>query len=252
MIKLSVIIISLNEERNIKRCLTSVKALADEILILDSNSTDKTKEIAESFGARVIQKEFEGYVNARRDIERMATHDFILAIDADEALSEELHHSILELKKNWTKDGYYVARRTNYCGIWVNHSGWYPDRKLRLYKRKSGEWSGKYVHEKFSLFQGSRAGKLKGDLLHYSYYEVKEHWERTEKYARLAALELYEAGRKTNIFQVYIKTAVKFVRVYFINFGFLDGKTGYTICKITAWGTHQKYMKLLLMQKTSK
>ncbi|MCD6179959.1 MAG: glycosyltransferase family 2 protein [Bacteroidales bacterium] len=252
MIRLSVIIISLNEERNIRRCLLSVKALADEILILDSFSTDKTKKIAESYGATVIQKQFEGYVAARRDVESRAANDYILAIDADESLSEELHKSIVELKKNWIKDGYYVARKTNYCGRWINHSGWYPDRKLRLYKRGSGEWTGKYVHEKYMLFPDKTTGILKGDMLHYSYYKEKEHWARADKYANLAAQELFENGKTTSVFQTYFKAVVKFMRDYVKNLGFLDGKKGYTICKITAWGTYKKYAKLLELNKTRK
>jgi glycosyltransferase involved in cell wall biosynthesis len=252
MIKLSVIIITLNEERNIRRCLASIKALADEILILDSFSTDGTKEIAESYGARVVQKKFEGYVAARRDVERLAENDYILAIDADESLSEELHRSIVEIKKNWQKDGYCIARKTNYCGKWINHSGWYPDRKLRIYKRGSGEWMGKYVHEKYALSSEKTTGKLQGDLLHYSYYQEKEHWTRAEKYAHLAALELFEDGKSTSIFQAYFKAAVKFLRDYVKNLGFLDGKTGYTICKITAWGTYKKYTKLFELNKNDK
>jgi len=244
MIKLSVIIISLNEERNIGRCLASLKGLADEILVLDSFSIDKTKEIAESYGAKVIQKEFEGYVKARRDVESMAENDFIFAIDSDEALSEKLFNSIFELKKNWKKAGYFIARKTNYCGTWISHSGWYPDRKLRLYKRGSGKWTGKYVHEKFILFSGQKKGKLKGDLLHYSYYSIQDHWDRTEKYAHLAALELFEKGNKTSGFQAYFKTIVRFLRDFIKNLGFLDGNKGFTICKINAWGTFQKYNKL--------
>lgn len=252
MIKLSVIIISRNEERNIRRCLSSVKALADEILILDSFSTDKTKEIAKSYGACVIQKEFEGYVIARREIESLAKNDYILAIDADEALSEELHNSILELKQNWTKDAYCFARKANYCGRWINHSGWYPDLKLRLYKRNSGKWAGKYVHEKYELSSNKTSGRLKGDLFHYSYYTKKEHWKRAEKYAHLSALELFEDDYKTTIFEPCFKSAVKFFRDYIKNRGFLDGKPGCTICKITAWGTYQKYSILLRMQKDSR
>lgn len=252
MIKLSVIIISLNEERNIRRCLSSIKALADEILILDSFSTDNTKEIAKSFGAQVVQKKFEGYVAARQDVEKMAANDYILAIDADESLSEELHNSIINLKENWIKDAYFVARKTNYCGKWINHSGWYPDRKLRLYKRGSGEWTGKYVHEKYALSSNKNSGKLKGDLLHYSYYNEKDHWERTRKYANLSALELFEAGHTSNFIHASFKAAVKFIRFYILNRGFLDGKKGYKICKITAWGTYQKYTLLRDMRKAIK
>lgn len=252
MIKISVIIISLNEERNIERCLSSVKSLADEILILDSFSTDKTKQIAESFGAKVIQKEFEGYVKARRNVESLAKYNYILAIDADEALSKDLQFSIAQLKKNWVNDGYFVARKTNYCGKWINHSGWYPDRKLRLYKRGSGKWEGKYVHEKYTLPLNIPIGKLKGDLLHYSYYNENDHWKRTAKYAELSALELFEANRKSSYFHAYFKALIKFIRVYFFNLGFLDGKKGLAICRVTAWGTYKKYALLIRIKKEKK
>ncbi len=252
MIKLSVIIITLNEERNLERCLSSVREIADEILILDSFSTDKTKEIAENYGAHFIQKEFEGYVKARRTVESLAAYDYILAIDADEALSEELSASISELKKNWNYDGYFIARKTNYCGQWIHHSAWYPDRKLRLYKRGSGQWEGKYVHEKYTLFPDKKTGRLKGDLLHYSYYKQQEHWDRTEKYAQLSALELFEKNRTTSLFHAYFKALFKFFRGYFLNFGFLDGRKGYEICKIVAWGTYKKYALLLELKKNKK
>lgn len=245
MIKLSVIIITLNEERNLERCLSSVKEIADEIIILDSFSTDKTKEIAESYGAHFVQKEFEGYINARRTVEGLATYDYILAIDADEALSEELKASILKIKEDWKHDGYCFARKTNYCGKWVNFCGWYPERKLRLYRRGSGDWMGKYVHEKFSLYPGKTKDRLKGDLLHYSYYQVEEHRLRSEKYAHLSALELFEDGRKSNLFLVYFNTIFRFLRDYFIKLGILDGKTGFIICSITAIGTYKKYKKLI-------
>lgn len=245
MIKLSVIIITLNEEHNLQRCLLSVKDIADEIVVLDSNSTDKTIAIAKSFGAITQQHAFEGYVAARKRVEALASYDHILAIDADEALSNKLIESIKQLKNNWKYDGYSIARRTNYCGKWVNHSGWYPERKLRLYKRGSGEWTGKYVHEKFSLYPEKTQGKLNGDLLHYSYYRVEDHRIRSEKYAQLSALELFENNRKTNLLLIYIKTLFKFFRDFFLKFGFLDGKTGYTISYITARATYIKYMRLI-------
>jgi len=244
MIKLSVIIITLNEERNLERCLLSVKDIADEIVVLDSNSTDKTLAIAKSFGAVTQQHAFEGYVTARKRVEALASYDHILAIDADEALSDKLIESIKQLKNNWKYDGYSIARRTNYCGKWVNHSGWYPERKLRLYKRGSGEWTGKYVHEKFILYSGEKVGKISGDLFHYSYYRVEDHRLRSEKYAYLSALELFESGYKISLFLIYSKTIIKFIRDYFVKFGFLDGKTGYTISYIAARATFIKYKRL--------
>ncbi|HAG16737.1 MAG TPA: hypothetical protein DCG69_09520 [Bacteroidales bacterium] len=252
MLKLSVIVITLNEERNLARCLASIQSIADEIVILDSFSTDKTLEIAAHFGAKVEQKVFEGYVKARLYVESLAQHDFILAIDADEALTVELQQSILQLKKNWVKSGYYVARKTNYCGKWIRYSGWYPDRKLRLYKKGSGRWEGKYVHEKFALFPGEEAGTLEGDLLHYSYYTEDEHWERTEKYAFMSAQELFEANRRISLFSIFFRALIKFIRDYLVKFGLFDGKIGFKIAKISAVATFKKYKRLLELNKSAK
>src|SRR6476620_7997347 len=156
MIKLSVVIITFNEERNIGRCLKSVKEVADEIVVLDSFSKDKTREICESHGARFIQHAFDGHIQQKNRAITFAAYPHILSLDADEALDETLIDSIKKIKQNFTKDGYYLNRLTNYCGHWVRHCGWYPDRKLRLADSRKGHWTGVNPHDKYELFEGDK------------------------------------------------------------------------------------------------
>ncbi len=249
MTKLSVVIITFNEERNIKRCLESVKEIADEIVVVDSFSTDKTKEIALQYKAVVIEHPFENYVAQHRFADQQAQHDLIFSIDADEAVSPELEKSILKVKENPVHDGYWVNRLTNYCGKWIHHSGWYPDRKLRLYNRTKGSWQGVIVHESFKLSTNTTENRLVGDLWHYSYYTVEQHRQRLEKYSTMSARAYYAQGKKVPFVKIWFSPVVKFIRDYFFNLGFLDGKAGLTICLISAGGTKKKYQKLKKLKK---
>ena len=151
MLKLSVVIITLNEEKNIERCLQSVKDIADEIIVVDSYSDDRTEEICSEFGVKFIQQKFKGYVDQKNDGNALASHDYILSLDADEALSEELAASISQVKENWQFDAYAMNRLTSYCGKWIRHSGWYPDRKSRLFDRRKARWTGHLVHERVEV-----------------------------------------------------------------------------------------------------
>lgn len=244
MQKLSVVIITLNEEKNLNRCLESVKNIADEIVVIDSFSTDETKKIALQHGARFIQHKFEDYVAQHRFADKQAENDFIFSIDADEVVSPSLEQSILEVKKNRLYDGYYLNRLTNYCGSWIKHCGWYPDRKLRLYDRTKGDWQGIKIHESFQLNKDATEGKLKGDLLHFSYYSKDQHHRQVEKFTTLVAEADFERGKKAPLFKVWLSPVVKFIRDYFILLGFLDGKAGFTVCWISAGATRKKYSKL--------
>lgn len=195
MPKLSVVIITLNEEKNIGRCMDSVKSIADEIVVVDSFSTDRTEEIVKSFGARFIQHHFLDYMDQHQFADQSATYDHILTLDADEELSEELISSIHIAKKYWKCDAYFLNRMTNYCGRWIKHSGWYPDKKLRLYDRKKGKWIGRKVHERFTLIEGATTGHLKGDLKHYSFYTIEDHILQANKFSTLSAEALVERGK---------------------------------------------------------
>jgi glycosyltransferase involved in cell wall biosynthesis len=243
MPKISVVVITLNEERNIGRCLESVKNIADEIVVVDSFSTDKTEEISRSYGAVFIRNEFVDYVKQHTFADAQATYDHIVCLDADEALSEELAQSIQIAKKYWKNDGYFMNRLTNYCGKWIRYSGWYPDKKLRLYDRRKGKWIGRKLHERFILTTGSTAGHLKGDLLHYSFYSIESHLKQADKFSTMSAEALLEGGKRIPAYYLYMKPAAKFFRNYFLKMGFLDGIYGYIICRIAATETFWKYLK---------
>jgi len=251
MPQITVIIITLNEEKNIGRCIQSVQGIADEILVVDSFSSDNTEAVAKNLGARFIQHPFEDYVAQHIYADSQATHDIILSLDADEALSEDLAHSIKKIKKYWKNDGYFMNRKTNYCGKWIKHCGWYPDKKLRLYNRTKGQWNGKKIHEHYILKHGGTTGHLQGDILHYSFNSISEHIAQANKFTDLTAAAAFENGVKSNYFKLLFSPAFKFFRDYFINRGFLDGYYGYVICRISAHATFLKYSKLRQLNKAS-
>jgi glycosyltransferase involved in cell wall biosynthesis len=249
MPKLSVVIITFNEERNIGRCLESVKDIADEIVVLDSFSTDKTREICESYGVKFIEHAFEGHIKQKNFAISQATYTHQLSLDADEALSEELKAEIRKVKDNWDADGFRMNRLSNYCGKWIRHSGWYPDTKLRLYNSGKGRWTGMDPHDKYELEQGSSIGKLKGDILHYTYYTIEEHILQANKFSSIAARELIEKGKPIYFFKIFLNPIAKFIRNYILHLGFLDGYYGFIICQITANETFLKYIKAWQMRR---
>lgn len=249
MIRLSAVIITFNEERHIARCIDSLRAVADEIVVVDSLSTDRTHEICVEKGVRFIPHAFEGYVGQKNFALAQAANDHILSVDADEVLSEELTRSILETKANWMFDAYYMSRRTDFCGKWVLHGGWYPDRKIRLFSKEAGKWEGLRLHESFRVLEGMRIGRLHGDLLHYSFGSISEHLRQIDRFSLIAAEELLEKGVRSNGFKLLVNPAVKFISMYFLKRGFLDGWTGLVIACNSAHGVFLKYLRLLRLQK---
>lgn len=248
-VKLSVVIITYNEEKNIERCLNSVKSVADEIIVVDSYSTDKTKEICLSHNVKFFEHHFEGYVKQKNFANTLASYPYILNIDADEVLSEELIKSILEVKNNWTHDGYYLNRITNYCGKWIKHGGWYPDKKLRLWQVTKGKWEGINLHEKLVLTEPSKTSTLKGDLLHYSYNSIKQHIEQINKFTEISAETEAKQGRKISIFKLIVYPIWKFKRDYIFKLGFLDGYYGFIVATLSAFASFIKYAKIRELQK---
>lgn len=245
MPQLSVVIITFNEEKNIARCLDAVQGIADDIVVVDSLSTDKTEEIAKAKGARVISHPFEGHIEQKNWAITQAKYPHVLSLDADEVLDETLRRSILEIKNNWKYDGYYMNRLTNYCGKWIRHCGWYPDKKLRLWDSRKGKWGGFNPHDKYDLFEGDKnTGYLKGDILHYSYYSIEQHIEQTEKFTTLSANALNAKGKRSNWIKRYISPVFKFIQSYIFQLGILDGYYGFVICKLSAHSTYLKYYKL--------
>lgn len=245
MIPISVVIITYNEERNIARCLESVKEIADDVVVVDSFSTDATESICKANGARFVQHKFDGHIEQKNWAIAQAKFPHILSLDADEALDEQLKKSILQVKNNWIFDGYRMSRLTNYCGKWIHHSDWYPDRKLRLWDSRKGKWGGINPHDKYELNNPkSKTGLLKGDILHYSYYTIDEHYKQANYFTDIMSKALFEKGKRANWFSIYINPIVKFINTYFFRLGFLDGYYGFVVCKITAYSTYLKYSKL--------
>jgi len=242
---ISAVIITYNEARNIGRCIDSLVGVADDIVVVDSFSTDQTEAICREKGARFSQRAFDGYTGQKNWANEQARHPWVLSMDADEALSPELRASLLEIKDQAQHIGYAMNRRTNYCGQWIHHSGWYPDRKIRLFRRDHAHWGGPAVHERLILHDPQAlVGFLRGDLLHYSYYTVEEHYVRATKYADLAAQAMHASGKKAHWWNIAFSPAFKFVRNYMFRLGFLDGRAGWTICRIAALETYWKYARL--------
>jgi glycosyltransferase involved in cell wall biosynthesis len=253
MIKISAVIITLNEEKNIERCLKSLLGVVDEIVVMDSGSTDQTEEICNQFDVRFIKQDWLGYGAQKNLANSLTQHDYILSLDADEALSEELKQSILKAKTQHTVDAYTMNRCTHYGDRWIKHSGWYPDRKLRLWKKEKANWSLEKVHERVIIASDTVVRHLKGDILHYTYDSIEEHIATNNKYAIYVAEEYFKDGRKVSFWMIFFAPAWTFIRDYFFKLGILDGYYGYVICRVSANYTFLKYAKLQeLYQHTKK
>lgn len=243
-ISLSVVIITFNEERNIGRCLDAVKAFADDIVVLDSFSTDRTEAIVREKGARFVQHAFDGHIEQKNRAITHAHFPYVLSLDADEAPDEKLAAEIIRIKSNWRHDGYTMNRLTNYCGQWIRYSGWYPDTKLRLWDSRKGNWGGTNPHDRYELINGRTIAHLQGNILHYSYYAVEEHYQQADKFSTIAAKALFSSGKRSSFFLAFVKAVAKFIRNYLVKQGFRDGRYGFVIARISAWETWQKYIKL--------
>ncbi|MBK9109064.1 MAG: glycosyltransferase family 2 protein [Saprospiraceae bacterium] len=241
---LSAVIITYNEEKNITRCLNSLSEVADEIVVVDSFSTDRTLEIAQTFGAKIVQRPFDSYIQQKNFASEQAQFDFILSLDADEALDEKLKKSILSLKEKPLADAYWLNRLTNYCGHWVRFC-WYPDYNLRLFDRRCGQWTGNTPHEWFEpRLKSDHLPRLDGHILHYSYYSIHDHFVKVNHYTDLAALSLFEKSKKAKIHHLIINPLWTFIKMYFLKLGILDGYKGLQICGISAYASYLKYKKL--------
>lgn len=243
-VPISVVVITKNNERDIRRCLESVVEIADEIVVVDSFSDDKTEAICSEFQVKFIQHPFEGHIEQKNWAITQAKYPHILSIDSDEALDEQLRQSIKQIKDQWEYDGYTMNRLTNYCGKWIRHCGWYPDTKLRLWDSRKGQWTGINPHDKYEMESGATTKQIPGDILHYSYYSIKEHVDQTNWFTDLSAREYLERGRKGRIVNVLLNPFVSFIKSYILKGGWLDGYYGFVISVLAAQSTFLKYTKL--------
>lgn len=238
---ISATIITFNEERNIARAMESLRC-CDEVIVVDSGSTDRTAEIASRLGAKVMESPWPGYAQQKNLAAERASHDWILSIDADEALSEALEGEIWQIKKNGPKyDAYTVPRLAQYMGRWILHSGWYPDRKIRLYDRRKAKWVGDFVHE--SVEVNGRLGHLQSDLLHFTCDSFAEHLKTMDRYTTLAAEQIVSQGKEVGSKHLLLDPAWTFFRTYFLQRGFQDGLEGLTIAYMAALYNFVKYAK---------
>ena len=243
-IQLSVAIITYNEEKNIRRCLESVKNIADEIIVVDSFSTDKTEAICKEFNVQFTKNKFIGHIQQKNYTLEQTKYNYVLSLDADEVLSNELRKSILKVKNNWKNDAYSFNRLTNFCGKWIKHCNWYPDQKIRLIDKRKGRWGGQNPHDKIIIEKKSVVKHIKGDLLHYSFYTIEQHIRQINKFSEISAKALFEKGKKSNLLKILISPVIKFIKSYFIKLGFLDGFSGFVVCVNSAYATYLKYVKL--------
>ncbi len=250
MIRLSVVIITLNEEDQIARCIESVKHVADEILVVDSLSTDRTKEICLNLGVRFVEQKFLGYVEQKNFALKLAANDYVLSLDADEALDENLQKEILKLKSNFAHDGYEFNRLTAYNGFWVRHCGWYPDTKLRMVKKDLAHWAGTNPHD--SLLVKGSVGFIEGDLLHYSYDSISAHVLQTNKFSTIEAASLFARGKRATILKLITRPPLQFFKDYILKRGFMDGRYGFIICFINSLYVLLKLAKMMDMKLNKK
>lgn len=249
MSKISGVIITFNEEQYIERCIASLVGIVDEIVVVDSFSTDKTKEICAKYNVVFIEQKFLGYLEQKNFALGQTSYEYALSLDGDEALSEELKQHILSIKDDLKYDGYELNRLNNYCGKWIKHSNWYPDSRIRLIKKSSGKWIGKNPHDFLELDKGATLGKLKGDLLHWAYDSHEEHFLKVNNFTNISAKShISKNNKKVGFIKIFLSPFWKFFKNYFIKLGFLDGLNGFIICSFASFGTFLKYIKVKELQ----
>jgi glycosyltransferase involved in cell wall biosynthesis len=249
---LSVTIITLNEEKNIGRCIDSVRKVADEIIVLDSFSTDRTVDIALQKGAIVKQEKFRGFIEQKNRALQLASHPYILSLDADEALDETLADSILKTKQHAFTGAYTMSRCTHFCGKEIRHGLWYPDKKLRLFDKRTAGWGGINPHDCIKLHEAGNIHHLEGDILHFSYTSIEDYLNTDKNFSSISARSLYKLGRKTNLFKIIINPTWAFINGYILRLGFLDGLNGFLIAANSAYCTFTKHIILYNLQNIKK
>lgn len=247
MTRISVVIITNNEENNLRRCLESVK-FADEIILNDSGSTDKTLDIAREFSCKVITTEFAGFGPAKQKALDLATGEWVLSIDADEEIDEELKSQIKSAIASGDCDGYLLNRKSQFLGRWITHSGWYPDRILRLFRRNAARFTDSRVHEKVEV--AGRTGNLSGHILHYTDPNISHYLLKLDRYTTLSAQMLHRDGKPFHCWYLLLKPVAIWVKMYILKRGFLDGLQGFMLAGLSAFHVYCKYAKLWELRKS--
>ena len=242
MYKISAIIITYNEQENIKRCLSSIDWV-DEIVVVDSQSTDDTKKIASEFTQRIFEINWEGFGKAKDYAKDKASHQWILSVDADEVVTQDLKEEIRKtVKSEDSFDGYYLPRKSNFLGRWIKHGGWYPDYVLRLFKKNKAKFNHSMVHEKVNV--NGRTGYLKNALLHHTDPNFDHYLEKLNRYSSLGAEELFKKGKRAKFSDIIFRPVAIFFKMYFVKKGFLDGVAGFILATSSAFHVFSKYVKL--------
>lgn len=244
-------IITLNEEHNLERCLSSLD-FCDEIILVDSGSVDRTLEIAKKYQAKISYRKFENYSDQKNHALSLAKNSWILSLDADEEISPEWKNEIMALKDlDWENhSGFISPRLTYYLCQWIHHSGWYPDPQIKLFNRHKGYFKGGLVHERVEI--SGKIGRIKAPLHHYSYRSISEHLDFINRYTTLFAIESFKKGKRCGILKAYSKLVYKFWWTYIFRLGFLDGKAGFAVCLLGAYYNFLKYLKLFELERDKK
>lgn len=249
MPEISACIISFNEEQKLEDCLQSIVGIADEIIIVDSLSTDRTLEIAARYTDKIFHQKFLGHVEQKNLAVSHASHDWILSLDCDERLSPQLRESILAMKENLDEHrAYRMARKTFYVYRWLNHC-WYPDRKVRLFNRRNARWGGTNPHDRVVMDEGVQVADLQGDILHYSFSSVSEHLRTIDNFTEIGAREIIAKGKRVSLLSPLSHGLWTFIRLYFFKRGFLDGLAGFIVATLSFMHAFVKYAKVLLHQR---
>lgn len=250
MAKISACIISYNEEKKIEDCLKSLVGIVDEIIVVDSLSTDKTKKIVKNYTDKIYDQEFLGHVEQKNLAVEKASNDWILSLDCDERLTDELKESILKIKDNIeTADAYRMARKTFYVYRWLNYC-WYPDFKVRIFNRKTARWGGNNPHDRVEL-KGKNVVTLKGDMQHFSFNSISEHIKTIDNFTEIGAQEIIRKGKSVSLISPFTHGIWTFVKLYIFKKGFMDGYAGLVVSVLSGMHAFIKYCKVIMLTKKS-
>lgn len=240
---ISAVIITYNEEKRLEPALKSLDGIASEIIVVDSFSRDDTVRLAKKYTNRIFQRKWTNFSDQKNYANSQASNPWILSLDADERLSPELREEILRVKESEPDCyGFSMPREVFYLGKWIRHSGWYPDRKIRLFRKDKARWEGEYVHEKL-VIEG-KIQKLNGSIYHFTYRDISDHLDRINRFSHLGAQKLYIQRKKCRWYHLVFLPFFRFMKSYFLRAGFLDGFAGFVISALNGYSIFIRYAKL--------